>query len=239
MAELVTVEMMSPKTILWRCLHSGPLTAASVDQWDRNGEMPWAEFRARNLPLLSKLSDIYGACAVVAKDGDLFVGHLRFYPKAVCDLAEPGPGLCLQQEFPSGPSKDFWQRRFPLVRELKEKTLFVHCMMVASGGPGGQSYRQKGIGIRMARALIGWAMVQGWQAIEATAYEDLPIIYAISGQAGRAFWKKLGFRLVRTESEPALAEENDFVRKMREEAGACGLEPGAINNKYIMRLDLN
>ncbi len=90
----------------------------------------------------------------------------------------------------------------------------------------------------MVRTLIGWAIVKGWKAIEATAYEGLPIIYAISGQAGRAFWDKLGFRLVRTEREPALEEENDFVRKMREEARRLRLDPASTTNKYIMRLDL-
>jgi hypothetical protein len=238
MTEPLTVEMMSKKAILWRCLHGGSLTTASIEQWDRSEKMPWAEFRARNLPLLNKLSDIYGACAVVARVGAHFVGHLRFYPKVVCELAEPGPGMCLQQEFPSGPPEDFGRRHFPSMQEIEDKTLFVHCLMVTSSGPGGQSYRRKGIGTQMARALIDWAAVNGWQAIEATAYEGLPIVYAITGQAGRTFWEKLGFRLVRTAKEPALEEETDIVRKMKEEASAVGLDPAAITNKYIMRLDL-
>jgi hypothetical protein len=90
----------------------------------------------------------------------------------------------------------------------------------------------------MARELIEWATAEGWQAIEATAYEGLPIAYAITGQAGRDFWEKLGFRLVRTDREPALEEESDFVLKMRKEARELGLDPAKIENKYIMRLDL-
>ena len=238
MIEPLTVEMMSKNALLWRCLHGGSLTTDSIEQWDRSETMPWAAFRARNLPLLSKLSDIYGACAVVARVGDQFVGHLRFYPKAVCELAEPGLGMCLQQEFPSGPSEGFWQMNFPSKQEIEDKTLFVHCMLLASRGPGGESLRRKGIAARMARALIDWAVVNGWQAVEATAYEGLPIVYDIFGQAGRTFWEKLGFRLVRTEHEPLLEEESDIVLKMREEARAAGLDPAAITKKYIMRLDL-
>lgn len=238
MIEPLTVEMMSRKALLWRCLHGGSLTTDSIEQWDRSETMPWAAFRARNLPLLNKLSDIYGACAVIARVGVHFVGHLRFYPKAVCELAKPGLGICLQQEFPSGPSEDFWQINFPPMQEIEDKTLLVHCMMLASREPGGESLRRKGIGARMARALIDWATVNGWQAVEATAYEGLPIVYEIFGQAGRTFWEKLGFRLVRKEHEPALEEETDIVQKMREEARAAGLDPAAITNKYIMRLDL-
>jgi GNAT superfamily N-acetyltransferase len=236
--EPFVIEMMSDQAILWRCLHGGPLTVDSLDQGDRAGHVPWAEFRPRNLSLLRNLIDTYGACAVVAKAGDHYIGHLRFYPMAVRELADPGLGLCLQQEFPYGPAGDFGRRTFPSFGELEDRTLLVHCMMLAPDGPGGGSFRRKGIAARMVRALIDWAKAKGWQAIEATAYEALPIIYATSGQAGRGFWDKLGFRLVRTDREPALDEESDFVRTMREEAAGLRLDPASIANKYIMRLDL-
>ncbi len=235
----VVVETMSREVLLWRCLHGGPLAVDSFDQDDRSGNIPGMEFRARNLSLLKSLTDTYGACAVVARAGDNFVGHLRFYPKAVRELADPGLGLCLQQEFPYGPAGDFGQRTFPPLEEIKDKTLVVHCMMLAAEGSGGGSIRRKGIGTRMARALIEWATINGWRAVETTAYETLPIIYAASGQAGRSFWEKLGFRLLRTNREPALEEESDFVRKMREEAAGLGVDPALIANKYIMRRDLS
>ncbi len=51
------------------------------------------------------------------------------------------------------------------------------------------------IGSRMARALVEWAGASGWRAVEAYAYQDLPLIYAITGTAGKRFWDKLGFRV--------------------------------------------
>ena len=90
----------------------------------------------------------------------------------------------------------------------------------------------------MAVALVDWAGANGWRAIEATAYVSLPIIYAISGQAGRSFWEDLGFRLVRTGREPLLEEESDFVRTMREQAAAAGIDPASIADKYTMRRGL-
>ncbi len=238
MTEPLVVEMMPGETILWRCLHGGPLTAGSIDERDERGRIPWEDFRDRNLSFLENMTRTYGACAVAARSGGRFVGHLRFYPKAVRALADPGVGLCLQQSFPYGPPADFGRRAFPPLRTLEDKTLVVHCMMVASGGPGGEDYRRQGLGRRMALSLIGWAAAKGWRVIEATAYASLPIIYTVSGQAGRSFWEGLGFRLVRTEREPLLEEENDFVRTMREQAQARGLDPSAIADKHTMRLDL-
>jgi hypothetical protein len=234
----LVVEMMSEKAFLWRCLHGGPLTPASIEQWDRKASLPWPKFRARNLPLLENLTATYGACAVVARAADLFVGHLRFYPKAVRQIAKPGLGLCLQQEFPYGPAEDLGRVRFPPLGEIEDKTLIVHCLMLASGETGGEAPRRKGIGTRMARVLIDWAKENGWGAIEATAYASLPLVYAITGQTGRSFWEKLGFRLAETAHETALDEDNEFVRKLRDEASARGLDPAAITNKYTMRLEL-
>ncbi len=239
MIEPLVVEMMSGKTILWRCLHGGPLTAVSLDERDDRGHLPWEEFRERNVAFLENMTDTYGACAVVARSGERFVGHLRFYPRAVRELAEPGLGMCLQQSFPYGPAADFGRRTFPPLREIEDKTLVVHCMMLAPDDPGGESCRRKGVGTRMARALIAWAASNGWHGVEAAAYEALPIIYASSGQASRHFWENLGFGLVRIDREPALEEESDFVRRMRGEAAALGLDSARLANKYIMRLDLH
>jgi len=102
MLENVTIGPMSADSVLWRCLHSGPITTGSIDSWDMADGMPWAELRARNVPLLRKLADSYGAYAIVARDGDRIVGQTRFYPKAICALEGAGQ-MCLQQEYPAGP----------------------------------------------------------------------------------------------------------------------------------------
>ena len=238
MTEQLRVEMMSRKAILWRCLHGGSLTADSIEKKNDEEAIPRLEFRTRNVSLLTNLIDVYGSCAVVVRAGNRFVGHLRFYPKTICEVTESGPGMCLQQEFPYGPAQDFGRRKFPPLARIEDKTLRVHCLMLTPAEPGGESYRRKGIGTRMARTLVEWASENGWRAIEATAYEGLPIVFDITGQAGRSFWEKIGFRLIRTDREPALEEESDFVLRMREEARARSLDPAMIKNRYIMRLDL-
>ena len=194
----VTVEMMSNDFILWRCLNWGPLTKETVDRPKPHLPVPWEQLRARNLPLLTKLTQAYGSCAVIARDRKHIVGQLRFYPKVVFQMAAPGLGLCMQQTFPNGPADDFAENSFPPLDQIADKTLLVHCLMTGSPQQTDNPYQRKGLGSRLVRTLIDWARKQGWKAVEATAYADLPSIYAITGQAGRTFWEKLGFGVVET-----------------------------------------
>ena len=226
----IVVEMLSEGTahlIPWRCLHGGPLTRETIERRERDDPMPWADLRARNVPLLRKLTRTYGACAVVARDGERVVGTLRFYPKSVA----PGP-FCLQQLPPNGPGHDLADAEFPPFTDLVDKTLCVHCLMTAA--------RRAGLGTRMARELIAWAARSGWEAVEATAYEDLDIIYAITGSAGRSFWEKLGFRVIESGVEPAFDEVDveGFTARLHEEAAARGLAPDHAKSRYLMRLEL-
>jgi hypothetical protein len=236
----VVVEMMSNEFILWRCLHGGPLTKETVDQPKPHPRVPWDAIRARNVPLLAELTEVYGSCAVIARDGSQIVGQLRFYPKAICNMAAPGPGLCMQQTFPNGPADDFVANVFPPLEEIADKTLFVHCMMTGSPQQKDNPYQRKGLGSCMVRTLVDWARERGWSAIEASAYADLPSVYAITGQAGRTFWSKLGFRVVESATGSAFVEDgNDgFVSLLLKEADGQGMDATAAKTKYRMRLHL-
>jgi GNAT superfamily N-acetyltransferase len=237
--EELVVEMMGEDFILWRCLHGGPLTRESIEQWPQDQALPWAEFRARNVPLLSKLTRAYGACAVLARDGEAVVGTLRFYPKALC----PTPrldcfGMCLQQPRPNGPPDNFAEADFPPLDQLADKTLFVHCLMLAADAPGRPSYRRRGFGRRMAERLTEWGREKGWQAVEATAYEDLDIVYSVTGVAGKTFWERLGFHVAEVGVEAAFEHYPDILKVVIEQGRALGLSADAAKTKYTMRLEL-
>ena len=238
MIEELVVEMMGEHFILWRCLHGGPLTRQSIEQWPQDQALPWAEFRARNVPLLSKLTCAYGACAVVARDGDRIVGMLRFYPKAVAAMPGAGRELCLQQKHPAGPLDNFAEADFLPLDQLADKTLFVHCLMTGSSSQKENPYQRKGIGTRMARALIEWAREKGWQAAEATAYEDLDALYAVTGVAGKTFWEKLRFEAAEVGTEPAFGQYPELLKTMTEQGQARGLSADAVTTRYTMRLEL-
>jgi len=50
----IVVEMLSEDAaavVPWRCLHGGPLTRDTMERWEHDDPMPWADLRARNGPL--------------------------------------------------------------------------------------------------------------------------------------------------------------------------------------------
>lgn len=228
---------MGSDFLLWRCLHGGPLTVLNIDHPVPDERIPWQELRQRNLPLLHNLVETYGSCAIVARSGERIVGQLRFYPKEVYALAGAGE-LCLQQTYPAGPAPDFGQSNFPRLEQIQDKTLRVHCMMTGSPSQAENPFQRKGIAARMVGCLVDWARRRGWEAIEAVAYEDLEIVYTITGSAGKRFWEKLGFRAAEVGIEPAIGADEGFARLMREQAAAKGLPEGAYMNRYMMRLEL-
>jgi GNAT superfamily N-acetyltransferase len=235
--EDVVIELMSEKFILWRCLHGGPLSRDTIDQWPSDSRMPWKRFGERNVPLLRKMTTTYGACAIIARDGEQIVGQLRFYPKAVCDLERAG-GLCLQQDHPAGPAEDFDDKSLPGLAQMEDKTLVVHCLMTGSPQQQENPYQRKGIGTRMVKTLIQWAKANGWGGIEADSFEDIPIIYEITGSAGHTFWEKLGFHIADRHPHPYLQNEDEFVRTLEEQAKSIGIPQEKAKDRLVMRLDL-
>ena len=237
MLDNIVIEPMTEQFILWRCLHGGPLSKETIDEWPSGEAEAWETHRAINVPLLGKIIKTYRTCAMLARDGDSIVGFLRFYPKILFSIEEAGQ-LCLQQAFPAGPSERLVGERFPLLEEIQEKTLTVHCLMTGSPFQDKTPYQRKGIGTRMARELMRWAKENGWESIEARSFEDIPLFYERTGNAGRSFWEKLGFRVVKTDSEPAFQQEGEFVRRAKKQAAAQGLDPEIVKNRYTMRIDL-
>lgn len=228
---------MSEKFILWRCLHRGPLTKETIDKWPRDQAERWKAERDRNIPLLKKLVETYGTCAMLAKDGERTVGSIRFYPKILCCMeGEPG-AFCLGSAFPIGPSDRFVETVFPPLEDIQEKTLVVHCVMTGSPCEKENPYQRKGIGTQMVRELIRWAKEHDWESIEVQTHQDIPLLYENTGRAGRRFWEKLGFRVVQTDIDPLLNMEGETVRKAREQAVAQRLNP-EVRTRYTMRLEL-
>jgi GNAT superfamily N-acetyltransferase len=233
----VEIAAMGEDFLVWRCLHFGPLTCETIDDWPQDGQIDFERYRKRNLPLLEKLTRAYGACAILAKAGDRIVSQLRFYPKALWSLKNAGE-LCLLQDFPSGPKDDFGSEKLPPFSELEDKTLVIHCLMTGTELQETNPYQRRGIGSRMVRYLIDWAKTRGWERIEVDAFEDVPLIYEITGSAGINFWRKLGFRIIDRHPHPYLQDRSDFVLKLEEQARAAGISPVKAKDRIVMRLDL-
>ncbi len=151
--------------------------------------------------------------------------------------------MCLQQLAPNGPPEDMARAEFPPLERLPDRTLFVHCLMLAPDARGADaygrpSYRRRGIGTRMARRLIEWAGERGWDAVEATAYVDLDMVYSITGVAGRSFWEALGFEAVETGVEAGFDQNPDILKVIVEQGRARGLSAEDVKAKYTMRRTL-
>jgi hypothetical protein len=142
----------------------------------------------------------------------------------------------LQQPYPAGPADDLAARDFPPLQELPEKTLFVHCLMIVSPKDEPTRYKRKGLATRLARELSHWAKEQGWDAIEAHAYEEIPLLYAIAGVAGKRFWEKLGFSVVNSDTEPGM--NGTLLEAIRKDALAAGIPAENAADRYRMRLEL-
>ena len=235
MLEDVVIEPMTESFILWRCLHRGPQSGETINQWPPDEAAAWEGHRDINLPLLSKIIRTYGTCAMLARDGHRIVGFLRFYPQVLFSMEGAGQ-LCLQQAHPAGPSEDLVSQRFPRLSEIEDKTLMVHCLMTGSPSQEENPYQRKGIGTRMARQLVSWAKENGWKRIEANAYRDIDILYAITGDAGTRFWEKLGFHMVRAEAEPGF--KGELLDTLLGQARAQGLSAEDAVMRYTMQLEL-
>ena len=90
----------------------------------------------------------------------------------------------------------------------------------------------------MVRALIEWSTASHWKRIEADAFEDIPIIYEITGSAGRTFWEKSGCHLVDRHPHPELQDHQQFVETLEEQARSIEILPERAKDRLVMRLDL-
>lgn len=93
----------------------------------------------------------------------------------------------------------------------------------------------------MVRALIEWAKANAWERIEADAFEDIPIIYEITGSAGHTFWEKLGFHLVDRHPHSELQDRSqfgEFTKTLEEQAKSIGIPPKKAIDRLVMRLNL-
>ena len=239
MTEDVHVHLMTEQLLLWRCLHGGPIRIENIDTFPSDSSLDWESYQKRNIPLLIKLTRSYGACAVLAVQGESIVGLLRFYPKAIWNMEEAGY-LCLQQDYPAGPQNTLGTSvDLPPLSYITDKTLKVHCMMTGSSQQKETPFLRKGLGTRMVKYLMDWAKDRGWSAIETEAFEDIPLIYEVTGSAGCSFWEKLGFYLKDRHPHPDLQSSDSFVETLEAQAISMNIPPERARDRLIMRIDLS
>ena len=208
---MIEYRMMTEDCVLCICVHGGPLPLSKTCAAETRST--WKE-RELGLPdgtvarFLQAMCRTYGSCGILAIDGDAVVGHLRFYPAGLDDVAAGGFPCVQMDEIRA--LRDFDAGTLPPKNALAPAALRIHCFHVA--GIDGASYRRRGIGTTMLETMIDWARAAGWEELRAGASEHIPPIYEWSGQMSVERYSRLGFRATATPGESPWLQA---VRNMR------------------------
>ena len=139
-----------------------------------------------------KLTNAYGAAAILAWQNRSVVGFLPFQPQAFGMPSLPGciHYVATEEGDENGPPAQSIEKGTPTpFEELPARTLVVHCVSVTP------ELRRHGLGTAMARYLVDWARAEGWERIQGSTF--------LSGDWGWlpnvAFWEKAGFTRGTTE----------------------------------------
>ena len=120
-----------------------------------------------------------------------------------------------------------------------DRTLMVQCVMTSRpyGGPEAiinrkgnrvpgmkEAGARRGVGLRLAQALLVWAGDHEWKRIVADAHADIDCMYGITGKGGLGFWRKAGFSAIGTHydeppDEPWLEEWRNGVESQAKSKG--------------------
>ncbi len=216
---MITYRLMEEGCLLTTCLHRGPRPLAEA--LDAGTDPAWLETDA-GLPTgtvaraLGSLCREYGACGVLAVDGSLVVGKVRFGPTELC---EDQP-FCVQQ-FPER-MRALSETGFAPAATLTTRALTILCVQVAEGA----EYRGQGIATELIRQTVTWAVLNEWEEVRAKAMRRIRPLLDWAGLLSTDLYERLGFTREGVVSHSLL----EGVRAMRR--GAHGDEVRAQWEPY-------
>jgi hypothetical protein len=236
----IEVKPMDESFILIPCLHGGPVDPKAPPQkgrdWIEADDLPPQPWDDRTLTDLAgryrimthgpagdaarefmrEMTRRHGACAILAWEEGKVVGLLRFYPMKEARI------MAASQDDPS-PVLDCTAACEP---DDDEGTLWVQCLMTCRPYEDAEGARRaggrKGLGLRLAKALLSWAGEHGWRRIVKVAHCDLDWFYGIQGGGGKAFWERAGFTVAGSFHRKAFDfgdEDDHIVRAQMAEKG--------------------
>lgn len=265
---MIEIRPMDEDYILPRCLHAGPIDAMATQASEGAAvdlpPHPWSDETIQALAaehgggithggepasreFMREMIQRYSTCALLAWRGRTVVGFVRFYPMKIARLvaearAKKVEGI-LDCTLACPPEQD-------------EGTLWVQCVMTSrpytgwrepvlpSGKPhtwsatAEQAGARKGLGVRLARAVVPWARDHGWKRVIKLAHCDLDFFYGQWGGGGKAFWEKAGFRAVGTICRPEEWADEDDMTVLRAQAAENGMSEEEVWTYYRMSCEL-
>jgi GNAT superfamily N-acetyltransferase len=183
--------------------------------------------------MLKALCHEYGSCGVMAVDGDIVIGKVRFYPRQVMDDIQ----ACVQQNAERIAAFD--PASLPSTASLDPAALCIHCVQVC------EEYRGQRVGTSMLEHVIDWAHAEGWTEVRATAIPPIGPLLEWCGGMNVDVYRRLGFleisRAVSPEHLEAVSNmragyHGDAVKRQWDAMGDISIEDAAT--VYEMALDL-
>ncbi len=207
---MIEYKLMTEGKVLTSCLHGGSLPVAAIT---RSEQQPsWLE-QDQNLPtgtiarLLNALSRAYGACGLMAVEGDAIVGKVRFAPDTL-----PGEVPQCVQQYPDR-MLAFEPGLLPTFEQLEPKALRLWCVQVVDD----TRFRRKGIATELVRQTSAWARQTGYDEIRLQAVLPVSPLLEWTGLLSLGTCQRLGFEITTSQVSPELLAG---VHNMR--AGAHG-----------------
>lgn len=184
---MIEYRVMDEANIVPYCLHSGPIPLSDLIR----PEEARARFEAeKGLPhgpvveFLRAISRVYGASGVMAIDGDMVIGKIRFAPRYLFGGADFG---CVQGDEGVAAIAAVDLQKLPAEDELSPKSLFIWCIQMVP------THRGQGIGTSMLTTAIAWARSNDWEEIHARASRHIRPLMDWTGMLSIDRCRRLGF----------------------------------------------
>jgi len=178
---MVEFQMMDQNHPLVSCLHAGAIPAAE------SAAGAYAE-REYGLPegsiarFLQAVSRAYGACGVMAVEGEQIIGKIRFWPQSLVDAI---PDICVQAREGAHAIASFDVMSLP----PRSGCLCFGCFQIIP------EYRGRGIAAGMLSAAIGWARANGWETLHAKAIRNIRPLLDWAGVWSVEGYQRMGFQV--------------------------------------------
>ena len=214
---------MDKSFILFRCVQFGPLGPSNIEKKIINVRGLTKEQLDRNKKFLTRLIDVYGSCAMLAIEGDLVVGHARFYPQVICDQFQ----FCCQDP-KYGITQHMVEMDFPTIENPDDRILRIDCFLVH------KDYRRQGLTHSLINGVLEWAKTHDWKVVRAYASLDN---YWLSTQICAPMLRtyiKHGFQKIKT---VPFSEIKELLIKVQE--GELGIKRKKEFEKFCAGEDLS
>jgi len=187
---MVQYLVMDETRVLPYCLHGGPIPVSDLAHPEEARARVEAEKGLPHGPIVEFLrgvSRVYGACGVMAVDGDVVIGKIRFAPVSLFPAIT---SACVQSEDGVSAIAAIDLKRLTPKEDLSPKSLFLWCIQIVP------EYGRQGIGMNLLTFMIAWARENGWEEIQALASRHIRPLLDWTGLPSIDRLRRLGFREV-------------------------------------------